>query len=429
MKFLKSFLFLNVVCFYSAISQAELQIDVKKTGENAVAVPIAVVPFGGQNSAAKAPLDIAAIVNADLSRSGYFKTLPEEQMLTKPTSPAEVQFRAWQILGQEYLVVGKVDKASDSYTILFQLLGVATKEQLIDYKISAAEPGLRRAAHQISDLIYEKLTGKKGVFSTKVAFISTETAADGNVYKLQVADMDGFEAKTVISSSEPIMSPAYSPDGSKIAYVSFESHKPAVFVQTLATGERKQIAAFSGINGAPAWSPDGNKLALTLSKDGNPNIYIVNLAGGITQLTKMTGINTEPAWSPDGQSIVFTSNQDGKPQLYKISSSGGEAQRLTSAGEYNAKASFSPDGQKIAMVHAEGGHYRIAVMELSSGQINVLTSGSLDESPSFSRNGEMILYTTQQGNKSALAAVSVDGKIQQKLDFQNTQVRDSSWAP
>jgi TolB protein len=392
-------------------------------------VPIAVVPFGWQNQTAKVPVDISAIVNADLSRSGYFKTLAEEQMLTKPTSAAEVQFKAWQVLGQEYLVVGKVDKTSDSYAILFQLLGISKKEQLVDYKISTAEQGLRRAAHKISDLIYEKLTGKKGVFDTQVAFISSETGADGSVYKLQVADLDGFNAKTIVSTSEPIMSPAWSPDGAKIAYVSFESHRPVIFVQTLATGTRTQVAAFSGINGAPAWSPDGSKLALTLSKDGNPNIYIVNLATGeVTQLTKLTGINTEPAWSPDGQTIVFTSNQEGKPQLYKIPSSGGSAQRLTFEGDYNAKASFSPDGQKIAMVHADAGNYKIATMELGTGAMTVLTSGSLDESPSFSSNGAMVLYATQKGNKNILAAVSVDGKIQQKLEFQNSDVHDPSWA-
>lgn len=428
MKFLKTFLFLNLVAFYSATSFAELRIDVKKGAENAV--PIAVVPFAAPNSAEQAPLDISAVVNADLSRSGYFKTLAEAQMLTKPTSAAEVQFKVWQMLGQEYLVVGKVDKSTDRYTILFQLLSIAKKEPLLDYKISAGEQGLRRAAHQISDLIYEKLTGKKAVFDTKIAFISHETAADESVYKLQVSDMDGFNAKTIVSSSEPIMSPAWSADGLKIAYVSFETHKPVVFIQTLATGERSQVVAFSGINGAPAWSPDGNRLALTLSKDGNPNIYIMNLgSGAVTQLTKQPGINTEPAWSPDGETLVFTSNQDGKPQLYKIPSSGGTAQRLTFEGEYNAKASFSPDGQKIALVHADGDHYKIAVLELSTGEMKVLTSGNLDESPSFSGNGAMVLYATQTGNKSVLAAVSVDGKIQQKLDFFNTEVRDPSWAP
>lgn len=428
MKNLSTFFVLGLMFFYSSVSCAELRIDVKKGGENAV--PIAVVPFGWQNAASKAPVDISAIVNADLSRSGYFKTLAEEQMLSKPISAAEVQFKAWQILGQEYLLVGKVEKTSDTYTILFQLLDISKKEQLIDYKISTAEQGLRHAAHQISDLIYEKLTGKKGVFGTKVAFISSEMGVENSLYKLQVADIDGFESKAIVSSSEPIMSPAWSPDGLKIAYVSFESHRPVIFVQTLSTGNRTQIAAFSGINGAPAWSPDGNRLALTLSKDGNPNIYIVNLASGaVTQLTKMTGINTEPVWSPDGQTIAFTSNQSGKPQLYKISSTGGSAQRLTFEGEYNAKASFSPDGKKIAMVHANGGSYKIAVMELSTGELKVLTAGNLDESPGFSSNGEMVLYATRKDNKGILAAVSVDGKIQQKLDFQNSEVHDPSWAP
>jgi TolB protein len=424
MKILKNFSFIPLMFFYVAVTQAELRIEVKKSGEKGAGVPIAVVPFGSQN--VTVPVDVSAIVNSDLALSGYFKTLAEEQMLTKPTTAAEVQFRAWQILGQEYLVVGKVEKNNANYSILFQLLSISQKSQLIDYRISTGEQGLRRAAHKISDLIYEKLTGKKGVFDTRVAFISNESG----VYKLQVADMDGFEAKTIVSTSEPIMSPAWSPDGAKIAYVSFESHRPVIFVQTLATGTRSQVSAFSGINGAPAWSPDGTKLAITLSKGGNPNIYIANLASNaVTQLTNLSGINTEPTWSPDGQTIVFTSNQDGKPQLYKIPSNGGNAQRLTFEGEYNAKASFSPDGQKIAMVHGNGGSYKIALLELNTGAINVLTSGSLDESPSFSSNGAMVLYATQKGDKSVLAAVSIDGKIQQQLNFQNTRVRDPSWAP
>ncbi len=423
MKTLKIFFFLPLMFFYTSLTQAELRIEVKKSGDKSAGVPIAVVPFASQNAIS---VDVAAIVNADLARSGYFQTLAEEQMLTKPTAAAEVKFKAWQILGQEYLVVGKIDKNLDNYSILFQLLSVSQKSQLIDYKISAGAQGLRRAAHKISDLIYEKLTGKKGVFDTRVAFISSESG----VYKLQVADVDGFETKTIVSTSEPIMSPAWSPDGAKIAYVSFESHRPAIFVQALATGTRTKVAAFSGINGAPAWSPDGSKLALTLSKDGNPNIYIADLATNvITQLTKISGINTEPTWSPDGQTIVFTSNQDGKPQLYKIPSNGGNVQRLTFEGEYNAKASFSPDGQKIAMVHGNEGSYKIALLELNTGVITVLTSGNLDESPSFSNNGSMVLYATQKGNKAVLAAVSTDGKIQQQLNFQNPQVRDPSWAP
>jgi TolB protein len=424
---LKNICLTGLISFYSALAHTELNIDIRKSGEHAV--PIAVVPFG-HPTATKAPLDVSAIVNADLSRSGYFKTLAEAQMLTKPGSAAEVQFKAWQILGQEYLLVGKVDKASDDYTVLFQLLDVSKKEQLMDYKITTTEQGLRQAAHQISNLVYEKLTGKKGVFAAKVAFISSEITGDNSLYKLQIADLDGFAAKTIVSTSEPVMSPAWSPDSTKIAYVSFEDHRSAIFVQTLATGERVKVAAFSGINGAPAWSPDGSQLALTLSKDGNPNIYIVNIATKeLTQLTKISGINTEPAWSPDGQTIVFTSNSGGKPQLYKIPSHGGTAQQLTFEGDYNSHASFSPDGQKIALVHANEGHYKIAVLELATGAMSVLTSGLLDESPRFSTNGAMILYAARKGDKGVLSAVSVDGKIHQNLEFQNNEVRDPAWAP
>lgn len=428
MKFLKTLLFLNILFFYASAIHAELRVEAKKNAENSIA--LAVVPFGWQDTATKAPLDIAAIVSADLNRSGYFKTLPEQQMLIKPTSAADVNFRAWQILGQEYVAVGKVDKIADNYAVVFQLLNVSKKELLIDYKISADEQGLHRAAHEISHLIYEKITGKQKIFDAKIAFVSTELNAGKSVYKLEIADLSGFDAKIVISSSEPIMSPALSPDGEKIAYVSFESQHPVIFVQTLATAERKQVAAFSGINGAPAWSPDGKKLAITLSKDGNPNIYIITLeTGALTQLTKMNGINTEAAWSPDGQTVVFTSDESGKPQLYKISSNGGEVQRLTFEGEYNSNASFSPDGQKIAMVHGNNNRYKIAVLDMNTAAITVLTAGDLDESPKFSRDGTMILYAAHKDTDSVLATVSADGKIQQKLDFKNASIRDPSWMP
>lgn len=426
MNFFKSFLLLSLIVFYAAPLQAELRVEVKKNTGNAV--PIAIVPFGRQSTDTKVPVDIAAIVNADLSSSDFFKILPEQQMLTKPSSATEVRFRAWQILGQDYVVVGKIAKLENNYSIFFQLLGVSKKELLMDYKISSAEQGLRGAAHKISDLIYEKISGKKAVFSNKIVFVSHEVTADNDVYKLQISGLDGFEAKTVVSSSEPIMSPAVSPEGEKIAYVSFETHRPVIFVQTLATAERTQVAAFSGINGAPAWSPDGKKLAITLSKDGNPNIYILDLGSGVlTQLTKMSGINTEAAWSPDGQTIVFTSDESGKPQLYKIPPSGGEPERLTSEGDNNSNASFSPDGQKIAMVHGSEGSYKIAVLELSTGTINNLTSGSLDESPCYSSNGAMIVYATQKASKIGLAAISADGKNQQKLDFQSNQVYNPIW--
>ncbi|MDQ7091504.1 MAG: Tol-Pal system beta propeller repeat protein TolB [Methylococcales bacterium] len=426
MKHLQLFGFIVLWGIYSPFIQAELNIDITKAFETKV--PIAVSPFGSRTTL---PENIAAIINDDLNRSGYFKTLAEQDMLTQPTSASQVLMRNWQILGQEYLLVGHIQPINKSYKILFQLLDVSKNEQIMDYKIIAKRKGLRRAAHQISDLVYEKLTGNKGVFGTKIAFVSSDNNLNKRSYRLHIADVDGYNTQTIVSSTEPIMSPAWSPDGNKIAYVSFENHRAAIFVQILTTGERIKVTSFPGINGAPAWSPDGNQLALTLSKAGSPNIYILNLASKqLTQLTHNTGINTEPTWSPDGRTLVFTSNQaGGKPQLYKIGYQGGKSTRLTFKGSYNASASFSPDGRSIAMVHANGENYKIAVMNLRTGSVKTLTSGSLDESPSFSSNGAMVLYATRQGGRGVLSAVSIDGRINQTLAFKNPEVREPAWDP
>ncbi len=429
MTIVKPILFVMWLISYSLTAVAELNINISKDAE--MAVPIAVVPFGNSNST---PTNVSAIIQADLANSGYFQTLAENKMLTSPSEMAAVKFKNWQVLGQEYLLVGNISQQERKYDVLFQLLDVNQGNTLMEYKISAGEKGLRRAAHQISDLVYEKLTGKKGIFGAKIAFVSTKINSAGQqlLHELQIADVDGFNAQVIMSSSEPIMSPAWSPDKNRIAYVSFENHKSSLFIQTLATGKRIKVSAFPGINGAPAWSPNGRKLALTLSKDGSPNIYVVDTGSKkLIQITKNSFINTEPTWSPDGRTIVFTSNQDGKPQLYKVASTGGNAARLTSHtdGNYNANASFSPDGKKIAFVHAVNNNYKIAIMDLATRKINVLTTGGLDESPSFSANGAMVLYANLQHGKSGLAAVSIDGRIHQPLPIQQPNVRDPIWVP
>lgn len=415
--------------FASALSVAQaagLTIEITKGSQTAV--PIAVVPFGQQGSIGNVKL--SDVVDSDLGGSGFFKTLPEEDMLTKPTDPERVNFKDWQVLGQDYMVIGQVVGNGGSYNIQFHLFNVHNGQLLMGYRFTAGANELRRAGHHISDLIYEKLTGRKGSFNTRIAYVTSSPRANGKQYMLQVADADGFNPRTIAESPEPIMAPAWSPDGSKIAYVSFHTKRSEIFIQTLATGQRESVSAYHGINGAPAFSPDGGRLAITLSKDGSPDVYVLNLANrGLTRLTNGMSIDTEPSWSPDGNNIVFTSDQGGKPQLYVVPSSGGKANRITFQGDYNARGRFSADGRSLAMVTGNGGDYRIAVMDMASKTVNVLTSGRLDESPSFSPNGSMVLYAANRGGKSTLSMASTDGAMQQKLAFESGEVREPAWAP
>ncbi|MDD2660182.1 MAG: Tol-Pal system beta propeller repeat protein TolB [Methylococcales bacterium] len=426
MIFFKRILLIVLFGINAPMGHAALTIEITEGIDSAV--PVAVVPFAAQN----APVDISSVVNADLGRSGYFKMMDEQGMPGRPSTAAEVNFKDWQALGQNYLVIGQVtDAGGGQYNVQFQLFDVYKSGQLLGYRMTSSAADLRRTAHHISDLIFEKLTGKKGVFSGHIAYITTNNqGGKQQSYQLQVADADGFNPQTVASSVEPLMSPSWSPDGKKLAYVSFERKSAAIYVQTLATGERVRVAEFPGINGAPAWSPDGTRLALTLSKDGSPDIYVLNLkTRSLNKLTKSFAIDTEPAWSPDGNSIVFTSDRGGKPQIYLIPSQGGQEKRLTFSGDYNSRASFSPDGKSLVMVHGNGNDYRIAVMDLATRSINVLTSGRSDESPSFAPNGMMILYASKKGGAGFLSAVSLDGKMQQKLVFNSGEVREPAWAP
>lgn len=403
-----------------------LTIEITKGTE--AAMPIAIVPFGHAPGSMPG-IDIAAVIQDDLSASGYFKPLPRADMLTRPTEPTRVRFRNWQALGQDYLLIGQITPTAGLYEVRFQLFDVYKSEQIMGYKLTTRGDKLRQAAHKISDLVFEKLTGKPGVFNTHIAYVtSRRIAANKRRYRLMVADADGHNAHEIAASSQPIMSPAWSPDGRRIAYVSFEGRRSAIYVQTLATGKRQRVAHWRGINGAPAFSPDGRKLALTLSKDGSPDIYILDLTS--RQLRKIThsyAIDTEATWSPDGRYLVFTSDRGGRPQLYKIPLQGGRAKRLTFRGDYNARARFSPDGRKLLMVHGNRGDYRIAVMELANGAINVLSGGRQDESPSFAPNGSIVLYATRKGDKSYLATVSADGSMHRRLAFSGGDVREPAW--
>jgi TolB protein len=393
-------------------------------------LPIAVVPFGWMGGGTLPELDIAGVVRADLERSGRFENLAVKDMLAFPKSSEEVNYKDWRTLNRDNMVVGQVAAVPGGYEIRFQLLDVVRQEQLAGYKMNSTARDLRATAHRIADIIYEKLTGQRGAFATRVAYITTTGRAPNRETALNVADADGYNSQTVIASKEPIMSPAWSPDGSKLAYVSFENKQPAIFVQEIYTGRRSKLASYPGINGAPAWSPDGRRLALTLSKDGNPDIFVTDInGGGLTPLTRHSAIDTEPAWSPDGRWVYFTSDRAGRPQIYRVAAGGGEPERITFEGSYNARPSISPDGGLLTMVSLVGGNYRIAVMDLGNRSVRVLSDGNLDESPSFAPNGSMIIYATKVNGKGELAAVSVDGRIRQRLALQAGDVREPIWSP
>jgi TolB protein len=411
--------------------QAHAVLTIEITGGSEAALPIAVVPFGSEGVAP--PEDISEVIRNDLARSGRFAPLPKADLISQPHEKAEINFTDWRLLRSEGLLVGKVSSLDgETYQVQFQLFDVYKSQQLAGKRYQVPASGLRRLAHQISDLIYETLTGDVGVFSTRLAFVTDMTTSDGKKrYTLEVSDSDGANPRSVLQSKQPILSPSWSPDGEGLSYVSFENGKAEVFVQEMRSGRRDSVAAFNGFNSAPAWSPDGKKLAMTLSKAGNPEIYVLELASG--KLARVThnsqAIDTEPVWMPNGREIIFTSDRGGRPQIYKVPAEGGRASRLTFEGQYNASADISPDGRYITMVHGVNGKYYIAVQELATGALQVLTKGSKDESPSFAPNGRIILYATQQKGKGVLAAVSVDGRIHQRLGESGTDVREPAWSP
>jgi TolB protein len=419
---------LLVLLFPCATAQAALTIEITQGVEGAV--PIAIVPFGW-NGAGAAPENIAAIISSDLSRSGRFDPLEDRDLVAHPTAAEMVKFQNWRMLNVDNLVIGQLSQTTaGQYTVRFELFDVYRGKQILGYSFPAGTRDLRRVAHHISDLIYEKLTGEQGAFNTQIAYVTTTGSGKNKTYTLLVADSDGYNPQTILRSSQPLMSPAWSADARQIAYVTFENKSAEIYLQDVASGSRRKVASFPGVNGAPAWSPDGRRLALTLSQDGNPEIYIMELAGGsLRRLTRNPAIDTEPAWAPDGKSLVFTSDRGGSPQLYRMAARGGQPVRLTFEGKYNAGADISPDGRKIAMVHGDNGVYRIAVLDLKSGATRVLTDGRLDESPSFSPNGSMIIYATDAGNRGVMAAVSVDGRFRQRLSIQAGDVREPVWSP
>jgi TolB protein len=423
---------LAVVLLLAAFaSSVEAQLVVEIT-EGIKRRPIAVVPFAWEGNTPEMPTDVAEVIAADLERSGRFRTIPEEDMLQKPTSGTEMDFDDWAILDVEAVVVGRVTQtAENAYSVQFQLFDVYGRKQLVGYRIPASRGTMRRAAHRLADMIYEELTGIAGVFDTRVTYVTAEERRDGKLYSLIVSDADGYNEFKIMESADPIMSPAWSPDSRRIAYVSFEGNRSSIFVQTLRTGNRIQVSSRAGVNGAPAFSPDGRKLVVTLSDpDGNLDIYTLDIATReAKRITTHRAIDTEGSWSPDGRYIYFTSDRSGGPQVYRVSANGGSAERVTFEGSYNARPRVSPDGKKLAMVHLVNGNYRIAVMDLERKDVLVLSAGRQDESPSFAPNSDTLIYATRTGRNGVLESVTADGLIRQRLQSGDGDVREPVWSP
>ncbi|MCO4810125.1 MAG: Tol-Pal system beta propeller repeat protein TolB [Gammaproteobacteria bacterium] len=422
---------LSLLVFACVTASAQtLRIDVQGVAQP---TPVAIVPFGWEGDAADMPLDVVKVIRDDLLRSGRFAPVDEAKMLQKPTDGADVDFQDWSFVGVEAVVVGKViQTGANAYTLQFQLFDVFGRRQLVGYRMPASRGTMRGAAHRVADMIYEKLTGIKGVFGTKVAYVTAKREGEGRSYSLIVSDQDGFNEHMIMESADPIMSPAWSPDSRQLAYVSFEGNQSSIFVQTLRTGNRFKVSSKPGINGAPSFSPDGRKLVVTLGGvDGNLDIYVLDInSRRTTRLTTHRAIDTEGTWSPDGDYIYFTSDRSGGPQIYRVGASGGTPERVTFEGSYNARPRLSPDGKRLAMVHNDRGNYRIAVMSLDRKDLLVLSTGRQDESPSFAPNSDILIYATRQGRNGVLETVSADGLIRQKMASRaGGDVREPVWSP
>lgn len=411
------------VLLAAAPVQAQLTIEIYGTGSNQI--PISIAPFAGEEVASPTLSDI---IEADLQRSGRFNTLyvpPQNPPLNEASKP---DFAAWKGRGSDALVIGSVTPSgSGQFGTKFHLYDVPRQQWLEGRDFPAVAPAqLRAVAHRAADYIYEKLTGERGVFSTRIVFV-TKT---GRNFQLQVADADGENRQVLHSSTEPIISPVWAPGGKSIAYVSFESRKPVVYVHNLDNGGRRAVANFDGSNSAPAWSPDGKQLAVALSKDGGTKLFMVNADGsGLRRLSSSSAIDTEPVFSADGQWIYFTSDRGGAPQIYRMSASGGSAQRVTYSGSYNVSPDLSPDGKLLTYVTRDEGRFRVALLDLASGQTTILTDTAQDESPSFAPNGRMILYATAAGGRGVLAATSIDGRSKYRLSVPAGDVREPNWGP
>lgn len=421
-------IFVACLMLFASLARAELTIEITRGSDKPVS--IAIVPFGWEKGVAL-PDDIASIISSDLHRSGQFEPFKREDMLSQPKSDAEVFYRDWRALGVDYLVIGRTRASETGYVADYSLFDVNLQRKMLTGNESGGRNNVRDIAHAISDRIYEKITNIKGAFDTKLLYVSARRL-EGNaqMFRLVISDIDGAREKVLLEQREPILTPTWSPNGKVVAYVSFETTRPGVYLHNLETGERIQLTNYPGINGSPAWSPDGKSLAMVLSKDGNPEIYVMDLNTQVLRrITNHFAIDTEPDWMEDSKSLIFTSDRGGKPQIYKVDIATGRVQRLTFEGDYNARGRVLAGGEGIVMVHRVDGKFHIAVQDLKKGRLSILTETTLDESPSMAPNNSILLYATKYKGRGVLAAVSIDGNVQYRLPSEYGDVREPAWSP
>lgn len=411
-----------------AAGQAGAVLEVTVTEGVTGAIPVAVTPFTWEGEGSPSE-DVGRIVGANLARSGLFEVLERERLADPPADPDDFLSEQWAAIGAEYLVIGRLRSDGERVLIEFHVFDVLANQRLGGFRIPVPPEMLRRGAHRVSDIVYEQITGDKGAFSARIAFVSVTGRDDERRFALEVADSDGANPRTLYRSSEPLMSPAWSPDGRYLVYVSFENRRSEVFRHNVETGERDRLASYPGINSAPAWSPDGKRLAMSLSRDGTPNIYIMDIdTGALTQVTRSNAIDTEPAWSADGEILYFTSDRAGSPQIYEMRLPDGTARRLTFEGSSAGAAQVSPDGKSLVYVRGGDGGLRIARLDLETRQGTLLTRGPFDKSPSFAPNGSMVLYSTTERDRGILGSVSRDGRAHQRLEARTGEVREPAWS-
>jgi len=405
-------------------SGARAQLTIEIIGGGGTTIPIGIVPFAGEGNY---PYPLTEIVAADLGRSGLFKLIESGWVSPRPARAEDVRFGDWTSRGADAVAVGSITPRSDGKVeIRFFLVDVVKPAQLVGVSYVVTPAQFRATAHQIADVIYEKLTGDVGVFSTRIAYITKQ----GPRFELLVADADGYNPQTVVASNEPLLSPQWAPDGTRIAYVSLENKKPVIYVQSLTTGRRQVLANFRGSNSAPSWAPDGSRLAVTLSREGGSQLFLINADGtGAQRLMSSPGIDTEANFSPDGKSILFTSDRGGTPQIYRLTLASGAVERMTFEGSYNVSPRHLPDGRGFVFVRRDGGRFNVAIEDFATRQVQVLTQGTLDESPSVAPNGKLVLYASESGGRGILAAISSDGRVKQRLTASASDVREPAWGP